>query len=1520
MDVNKEKQLARGPYLWLRASPLLTVFTFYLVSNFGPADIFCTGNFKCDYNVSSMINALIGVLVSALWHLILLQYIRGDRGDLVRKHGMQALMYAGIRTAIPLGVVILDMILGAGGLLACWTIPILIILWVVNSNTGLKQVELDFPGSENRKSASVIEVNMTEENRQDVLSQILTGLQSEDDVAVLQAIMKLNSIQEVNEEILHELEMLAIEDENSDIRKDSQAVLDKLRSKPDAELSAPQFAATTPEAILNEILSGLKSSDAKARQQAIASLKTIRYSSEAIRIQLEKLALHDPEERIRSSAVAVLDLSIHRNVQQTLNKVDRGTRNILLREITTWEKFGLLQKQNAEIIRRRYDFDITPPAKPHPVPAQAAVAQPRAESIPASVAKPAPVAPPPKAMEPAGPRPTLMQTLLSETSIKIALYLGAFFVIASAVILGVLNEGARLPILIISTLIFGGLSLGIRKRLPQPSFTLFIVFSFLLPITADVIEGLLHFSDSLSAGYWVFISLFMAAIWMAGTWLYESRLFSITAFLSGLLAFLRIGDTFDAAPEFYAAMAGTVSLISLAGVWSLKKWRDADFSQPLFIAAQLVQIIVLASSISIFFIHLFDSSSPILWNLASIFTWSFAFVFFVISNILFPFVIFPWLATVTLLSIPWFLSAALDLNTTANTVLFFIWTLLIAAGSEITYHIEKTRNYSLPLVLVSILSAIITVATGFLENTTTGFLAALGITILYTILQILRARGWLWTFALLNFITAYFTFFTLQFVEKLNIFFGYQLLALSILFLLPDLFLRNDLKHNLHWRLPPRILGAIFTIWNFVVFAPAEEKPLINTAVVFLIYSVFYLVYSLRYDMAWIGYLATTALAISIVYGLNHFNLDLWMPVLSVLCVLYFFGGFALGKNERFRLWRSLLEGSGLILGTIISLTALGIAKPTAGWYVAVIAMLFIVEMYTRKESLFEIGAQILLPISGFMLLKDFKIQEISFILLTLGLTMLGLDMIFARTYKAHRVAEWPVKALGALLALTSSLILIGEPAQTAAIGFSILAVFFALYTWVQQKAFYGYVAAAYIPLAVLFGLNVLKVDAWLPALTGLVVLYFLIGLAIRIKEDWSYMLRNSALALGTIISFGALFTLKETGGWYAIVVGLLFAVEMYVRRNGLFEIGLPALFNIAAFLILHDFKINEVTYHLLAYSLVWLLSDLLAHLTFADPRILKWPVRTIGACLAIVNYGYLFFDGDATMGAVGFGVYTLLFLVISLLYRQQTLLYTFTFTLPLFVTFLFREFGVTKWIHPVIGIAAIYYGIGLIMRSSNRGKGWDLTLLTSGLGLATFVSIASPILGGLDAAIPVAIAATLWAVEAFTKKNAWLAFPANLLYLLAYFIILFELNQNEIQFFSIGAALLGLFQHYLLVRADSRTGAFITGMVSQLVLLGTTYIQMLSTQELGYFFVLFFQFLVVLTYGIVIRSRSLTFTPIVIIVLGVITVLYSAFKGLNTVVLIGCTGIIMLVFGIIAVLMRERITKLGERLSSWGA
>ncbi|MBK7456000.1 MAG: hypothetical protein IPJ46_20440 [Anaerolineales bacterium] len=226
----------------------------------------------------------------------------------------------------------------------------------------------------------------------------------------------------------------------------------------------------------------------------------------------------------------------------------------------------------------------------------------------------------------------------------------------------------------------------------------------------------------------------------------------------------------------------------------------------------------------------------------------------------------------------------------------------------------------------------------------------------------------------------------------------------------------------------------------------------------------------------------------------------------------------------------------------------------------------------------------------------------------------------------------------------------------------------------------------------------------------------------------------------------------------------------------------------------------------------------------------------------------------------------------------------------------------------------------GVFLLTIKRATTWGNTLLYSGLGLGVACSIAAPVLGGLDTAIPVAVAATLWAAEALRKKNVWLALPANGLYLLAYFIILVELNVDELQFFSMGAALLGLFQHYLLTRADARKGAFVMGMLSQFVLLGTTYTEMVNRNELIYFVVLFFQSLAVLVYGIVIRSRSLTFFPIGFVVLGVFTVVYSTLEGVAAIFLIGCTGVILLMLGILAVLARERISKLGERISDWKA
>jgi len=154
----------------------------------------------------------------------------------------------------------------------------------------------------------------------------------------------------------------------------------------------------------------------------------------------------------------------------------------------------------------------------------------------------------------------------------------------------------------------------------------------------------------------------------------------------------------------------------------------------------------------------------------------------------------------------------------------------------------------------------------------------------------------------------------------------------------------------------------------------------------------------------------------------------------------------------------------------------------------------------------------------------------------------------------------------------------------------------------------------------------------------------------------------------------------------------------------------------------------------------------------------------------------------------------------------------------------------------------------------------------------------------------------------------------------MAYCMILFESGVREAQYYSIGAGLLGLLMHYLLTQSGSKTGAFITGTVSQLVLLGTTYIQMFRTESLLYFVALFFEGLAVLVYGLVIRSRSLVFAPILFVVVGVITVIFSVFRNLSTVIIIGGTGILLIIAGTAALLLRERIAEIRERISDWRA
>jgi hypothetical protein len=314
------------------------------------------------------------------------------------------------------------------------------------------------------------------------------------------------------------------------------------------------------------------------------------------------------------------------------------------------------------------------------------------------------------------------------------------------------------------------------------------------------------------------------------------------------------------------------------------------------------------------------------------------------------------------------------------------------------------------------------------------------------------------------------------------------------------------------------------------------------------------------------------------------------------------------------------------------------------------------------------------------------------------------------------------------------------------------------------------------------------------------------------------------------------------------------------------------------------------------------------------------WQVapKILGILTAMAAAGALLLTGllnEPQNAAIGLGILAAYVYGFGAIRRTPELGFAASGTLAFSLLFTLTNYDVEAWVIPFVGLAAAFYLTGLLLRLGDGLVNWSKALRYSGLVLGGIVGIAAPLQGGDLAVLGVAIVASMFALEAALQRRVGLGYPAIFYYLIAYIMILTGLDVTEPQAYSIGAALMGFVMHYLLVRADSRGQAFVMGLLSQLVLLGTTYIQMLASEEFSFFFVLFLQSLAVLAYGVVIRSRSLILVPIAFSILGVLSVAFSVLAGVNTAILIGCTGLLMILLGILALLFRDRLLTAGQRL-----
>jgi hypothetical protein len=1498
-----------------------------------------------------------------------------------------------------------------------------------------------------------------------------------------------------------------------------------------------------PRTVLDLIISDLNNPAQEKRLAAIDLLWQTPFSSAAILNLLERTATSDPSPEVRKAALEALQHPAHRAIQQNLTRLRPDSRRMLIQEAQNWARAGIISAEQAEIIRRKYDFDQVPPltlrqratehptpstTAPPPAPVTKAAPAPQIPPTPYPVSQPAP-APSPQA---SAPRPTLLQTLTSETSIKIALYLGAFMVIAAAFILAFLSETLRFPALITVTLGFGIAAVVLKKRLPPTSFTLFIVASVLLVIDAIVFRDILNLSGQAASIYWSISLGLMVLIWCWATWLYRSRFFTLTAF-SALAASLQFGiNIFNTRDVIFHVLAASVAaLIGILACKLLKKWQNTDFVIPFFAILQGFQVLLLTTGFIAGLVNITKTNPAIDWTVLAI-VGGLAAVFYIISDGLFSFMLFPWLAVGALLPIQGLITHTSHPAIWIYGVGAWAWGFAMLISSELTLR-SKTpslKSYSLPLNISANLLMLGGALFGFAENAATGFGLSLAAALIMSAAHIRVNRWWVWLsaiwFGLMAYISAFSLIETGGWLKDLP----YKVAAATALFALIDLVLKPSFQHQKSWRWPLRAYGLLFIVANTIYLIISTRHE--HQAILLALHGVIALAYAIRYNKPIAALIFTIHIPLAAIFALEYFQKldDLSIIAGTILALTFYLAGFFIRRINGSKHWSSVFRYSALGIALLMLLPAfIYYDIKYTGWYLLILSGLFIAE--TLGNRFFELGFYPLAIIGYAFILDEFRLYHTVFIPGGITATMLAADMFFHKA-KPRRFYG-PLIRLGSIspAMLTISAMLLNQPSWQQSWVLGLLALLYIFVAWYYRASWVLYVSNLYIGFGIFAGLRVLgQVEsAWLPAVSVTAYIFYLTSYLLNKKREtlpaWGQPYRFSSLLLAIAGSILSIYQPVKASGIYTLLLAVLLVIE--TLKNPIFEITIYLLSGISYFHLLEEFGPDWLKTPALAiaiFTLIIIALELAFH-RLLTPRPWKWISRLICGLTALVAIAATYLHQDARESLAALGLLSALALIVTLFYRQPLILYILTGTFALLTsnTLFYLEIdrntwlpiltglsmfyyaaGIAllrtrlsiKWSHPLrysalilgailtisardfiggwagwylaliawlflletfrnsrfepavhIGFSAAYYfilkenhianpalnlmGPAIIVfcldtffeRAIERVKtayvlsltigsmlglaaalvavfpqasGWQNThalvglatlslalaitrqkpllgygttsslalavfvgartinpdgwlwpltalstgyyitgflllkgkknapgqiLLASGLTFSTLATVPAPLLiSGISPSVPVAITATIWAAEAFRRRNVWLGFPANILYLMAYSIILFESGIREAQYYSLGAGLLGMLMHYLLRRSGNKIGTFITGMVSQLILLGTAYVQMVSTQELSYFAALFFEGLAVLVYGLVIRSRSLVFAPIIFIIVGIITVIFSLFRDLSSVIMIGGTGILLIILGTAALLLRERIAEVRERLNDWEA
>ncbi len=473
----------------------------------------------------------------------------------------------------------------------------------------------------------------------------------------------------------------------------------------------------------------------------------------------------------------------------------------------------------------------------------------------------------------------------------------------------------------------------------------------------------------------------------------------------------------------------------------------------------------------------------------------------------------------------------------------------------------------------------------------------------------------------------------------------------------------------------------------------------------------------------------------------------------------------------------------------------------------------------------------------------------------------------------------WVVGAFAALTLIDQASVDVGR----ASLGLLILGLFLFGYSVSQKRIRATYFSAASLTLAVTYSLQTFRIDYWFYVLFALAVVYYLAATFYSARsrfQPWSRPWQISGLLLAGIV---ALLTFADES-LHASMIMFLLVMTLFL----------------AAIMIEQEKKIPQTRYKFFLQLGSWILTAL--------------------AILQLIAYE----DGQSLWATLVLTAYTALFAFYAWRTNTPKVMYVATAAFTGAVLYLETFLGIENWFLGLLLLAVGYVALGYLPYWKKEKSVWSRVLRLSGLAVGGLLAASAVLFEGPLIVISIAMIATLFALESWQQHKIWPAILADLIYIEAYFFALDALSISEPQFFTTGAAVLGLALHYLLRRMGEPNVTFLAGMTSQIVLLGTSYLQMVRTENLIFFLIIFFQALAVIIYGTIIRSRSLVIVPIGFVVLGVGSIVLRAFSDFLSLIVIGCSGITLLLLGISALFLRERIGAAGKKvratLAEWSA